>query len=99
MRGENNSLIGYAAYAFRCKNYQLTRMQTTDELYESLVKGYMESAHRKKVDLIQKAYNFACHAHEGALRPCGELNPMPLAYVEKARVTSYGKRGMKLTKK
>ena len=59
-------------------------MQTTDELYESLVKGYMESAHRKKVDLIQKAYNFACHAHEGATRPCGEpymIHPLSVAII------------------
>ena len=59
-------------------------MQTTDELYESLVKGYMESAHRKKVDLIQKAYNFACHAHEGTTRPCGEpymIHPLSVAII------------------
>jgi len=59
-------------------------MQTTEQLYEKLISGYLNSAHRKKVDLIQKAYNFANHAHEGATRVTGEpymVHPLSVAII------------------
>jgi GTP pyrophosphokinase len=59
-------------------------MLTTDELYESLIKGYLDSAHRKKVDIIQKAYNFALYAHEGSKTPTGEdymIHPLSVAII------------------
>ena len=34
-----------------------------------------------------------------ALHSCGELKEMPSAYIESAKVKSFGKRGLKLTKK
>mgnify|MGYP002853695698 FL=1 len=45
---------------------------TVDEAFERLLEGYMNSNHRKKVDIIQKAYNFALHAHQDELRQSGE---------------------------
>ena len=33
--------------------------QMIDEAYNRLLESYMNSNHRKKVDIIQKAYNFA----------------------------------------
>ena len=59
-------------------------MQTTEELYESLIKGYLDSAHRKKVDIIQKAYNFALHAHESSKNPVSEnhmIHPLSVAII------------------
>ncbi len=59
-------------------------MQTTQQLYDKLISGYLDSAHRKKVDLIQKAYNFADHAHEGATRVTGEpymVHPLSVAII------------------
>ncbi len=59
-------------------------MQTTQQLYDKLISGYLDSAHRKKVDLIQKAYNFAEHAHEGATRVTGEpymVHPLSVAII------------------
>ena len=59
-------------------------MQTAEELYESLIKGYLDSAHRKKVDIIQKAYNFALHAHEGSKTPVSEdhmIHPLSVAII------------------
>ena len=41
-------------------------------LFQQLVDSYMSSNHRKKIDIIQKAYNFAKRALEGVSRPSGE---------------------------
>ena len=50
----------------------MTEELTVDEAFKRLLEGYMNSNHRKKADVIQKAYNFALHAHQDELRPSGE---------------------------
>lgn len=40
-----------------------------EEAFQNLLEGYANSNHRKKIDVIQKAYNFASHAHRGVRRP------------------------------
>lgn len=55
-----------------------------DKAYERLLNSYMNSSHRKKVDIIQKAYNFALRAHEGQYRTSGEpyiMHPIAVATI------------------
>lgn len=42
------------------------------EAYERLVSTYLSSPHRKKVDIIEKAFKFARQAHHGVRRLSGE---------------------------
>ena len=52
--------------------------------YQRLVKTYLASPHRKKVDLIDRAYKFARQAHEGVRRISGEpyiLHPLAVAQI------------------
>ena len=46
--------------------------QLINEAFEKLLKDYLNSRHRKKVDLITKAFNFARQAHKGVRRLSGE---------------------------
>lgn len=43
-----------------------------EESFQELLQGYLNSNHRKKVDVIQKAYNFALNAHKDKQREFGE---------------------------
>ena len=43
-----------------------------NEAFEKLLNSYLASRHRKKVDLITKAFNFAKQAHKGVRRLSGE---------------------------
>ncbi|MCQ2059038.1 MAG: RelA/SpoT family protein [Bacteroidaceae bacterium] len=55
-----------------------------DEAFETLVKTYLQSPHRKKVDLITKAFNFARQAHHGVRRHSGEpyiMHPLAVAQI------------------
>ena len=40
--------------------------------FDKLMKTYLDSPHRKKVDIITKAFNFARQAHKGVRRLSGE---------------------------
>lgn len=40
--------------------------------YQNLLNGYLSSNHRKKVEIIEKAYKFAREAHKGVRRRSGE---------------------------
>ena len=50
----------------------MTNQQNIEEAFNNLLEGYLNSNHRKKIDVIQKAYNFALHAHQDEIRPSGE---------------------------
>ena len=50
----------------------MTDKEMIDKAFEQLLESYMHSSHRKKVDIIKQAYNFATRAHEGQLRESGE---------------------------
>lgn len=55
-----------------------------DDAYQELLKGYLSSNHRKKVEKIEKAYRFARRAHEGIKRRSGEpyiLHPIAVATI------------------
>ncbi len=54
--------------------------------FKELLDGYMASNHRKKVEIIERAYKFAKEAHKGIRRRSGELYIMhPIAV---ARIVS-----------
>lgn len=52
--------------------------------FQKLIDAYLASRHRKKVDIITKAFNFAKHAHKGVRRLSGEpyiLHPISVAKI------------------
>jgi GTP pyrophosphokinase len=52
--------------------------------YQRLIKSYLASPHRKKVDLIERAFKFARQAHEGVKRISGEpyiMHPLAVAQI------------------
>ena len=55
-----------------------------DEAFQRLLGTYMNSHHRKKADIITKAFNFARKAHEGVRRLSGEpyiMHPLAVAQI------------------
>ena len=55
-----------------------------NDAFERLINDYLNSRHRKKVDLITKAFNFARQAHKGVRRLSGEpyiMHPIAVAQI------------------
>lgn len=55
-----------------------------NEAFQELLDRYLESKHRKKVEIITKAFNFAKQAHKGVRRRSGEpyiLHPIAVARI------------------
>ena len=55
-----------------------------DDAFQQLIQSYLASPHRKKVELITKAFNFARHAHKGVKRLSGEpyiMHPLAVAQI------------------
>lgn len=55
-----------------------------EDAFQHLLKTYLASPHRKKVDIITKAYHFAKQAHKGVRRLSGEpyiLHPIAVAQI------------------
>ena len=55
-----------------------------NEAYDRLIGDYLKSRHRKKVDLIAKAFHFARQAHKGVRRLSGEpyiMHPIAVAQI------------------
>lgn len=67
--------------------YSLTPEQERkliDDEFADLLKGYLSSNHRKKVDIIERAFKFARSAHDGVRRRSGEpyiLHPIAVAKI------------------
>ncbi len=58
--------------------------QMVDAAFKTLLDGYLASNHRKKVEIIEKAFKFACEAHKGIRRRSGEpyiLHPIAVATI------------------
>ncbi|MCH5222255.1 MAG: bifunctional (p)ppGpp synthetase/guanosine-3',5'-bis(diphosphate) 3'-pyrophosphohydrolase [Muribaculaceae bacterium] len=54
------------------------------EAYQDLLNGYLSSNHRKKVEIIERAFNFAKQAHAGVRRRSGEpyiMHPIAVAKI------------------
>jgi len=63
---------------------QETEDRMIDEAYQRLLNGYLSSNHRKKVEIIEKAYRFARNAHQGIRRRSGEpyiMHPIAVATI------------------
>ena len=55
-----------------------------NDAFQELLDRYLESKHRKKVEIITKAFNFAKQAHKGVRRRSGEpyiLHPIAVARI------------------
>ncbi len=58
--------------------------QLINDAFQKLLDDYLSSRHRKKVDLITKAFNFARQAHKGVRRLSGEpyiMHPIAVAQI------------------
>ncbi len=58
--------------------------QLINSAFQKLLDDYLASRHRKKVDLITKAFNFARQAHKGVRRLSGEpyiMHPIAVAQI------------------
>ncbi len=70
-------------------NKDMDKMQTADEemieqAFQNLLKSYLATKHRKKVEIITKAFNFANQAHKGIKRRSGEpyiMHPLAVAQI------------------
>ena len=62
----------------------LAEEKMIDDEFQALLNDYLSSNHRKKVDLITRAFNFAREAHKGTRRRSGEpyiMHPLSVARV------------------
>ena len=58
--------------------------QLINDAFQRLLDNYLASRHRKKVDIITKAFNFARQAHRGVRRLSGEpyiMHPIAVAQI------------------
>ena len=58
--------------------------QIIEEAFQDVLRGYLQSNHRKKVEIIERAYRFAKEAHKGIRRRSGEpyiLHPIAVARI------------------
>src|SRR5574344_1896471 len=58
--------------------------EMVDNAFQHLLDTYLKSRHRKKVDIITKAFNFARQAHKGVRRLSGEpyiMHPIAVAQI------------------
>ena len=58
--------------------------EMVQKAYQRLLDTYLASPHRKKVELVNKAFNFARKAHEGVRRLSGEpyiMHPLAVAQI------------------
>ncbi len=65
-------------------NTQSREDELVEEAFQKLLKSYLSSPHRKKVDIITKAFNFARQAHKGVKRLSGEpyiMHPLAVAQI------------------
>ncbi len=62
----------------------MTDKEMVEEAFERLLQSYINSNHRKKIDIIKQAYNFAMRAHEGQHRDSGYpymMHPIAVATI------------------
>ncbi|MEG1188553.1 MAG: HD domain-containing protein, partial [Bacteroidales bacterium] len=62
----------------------LTDDQLIENEFNALLDDYLNSNHRKKVEIIQRAFHFANEAHKGIKRRSGEpyiLHPLAVARI------------------
>lgn len=65
-------------------NKEQVENKMVDDAFHHLLNCYLASRHRKKVDIIEKAFNFARQAHKGVKRLSGEpyiMHPIAVAQI------------------
>ncbi len=68
----------------RDKDREQTEEQMVNKAFKHLLETYMASPHRKKEEIITKAFNFAREAHKGVRRLSGEpyiMHPIAVAQI------------------
>lgn len=66
------------------KEREAADTKMVDDAFKHLLDSYLASPHRKKVDIITKAFNFARQAHKGVRRLSGEpyiMHPIAVAQI------------------
>ena len=66
------------------KEREAADAKMVDDAFRHLLDSYLASRHRKKVDIITKAFNFARQAHKGVRRLSGEpyiMHPIAVAQI------------------
>jgi len=64
--------------------------QMVESAFHELMSAYLASNHRKKVEKIEQAFRFACHAHEGGRCRSGEPYIMHCIAVAKIMISELG---------
>lgn len=63
---------------------EISENQIIDQAFQELLNDYLATKHRKRVEIITKAFNFANQAHKGIKRRSGEpyiLHPIAVAKI------------------
>ena len=66
------------------KQKEASEAKMIDDAFQHLLNTYLATRHRKKVDIITKAFNFARQAHKGVRRLSGEpyiMHPIAVAQI------------------
>ncbi len=66
------------------KNEQMTDEEMIEKAFQELLNDYLATRHRKRVEIITKAFNFANQAHKGIKRQSGEpyiMHPIAVAKI------------------
>ena len=66
------------------ENKTIDEESLINKAFQELLDTYLASQHRKKVELITKAFNFARQAHKGVRRHSGEpyiMHPLAVAHI------------------
>ena len=62
----------------------LSDEQLNEQEFQALLNDYLNSNHRKKVEIIERAFHFANEAHKGIKRRSGEpyiMHPLAVARI------------------
>lgn len=65
-------------------NKEAAEEEMISEAFQDLIKAYLETKHRKRIEIITKAFNFAKQAHKGVKRRSGEpyiMHPLAVAKI------------------
>ena len=63
---------------------EMSDEEMIDQSFQELLNDYLATKHRKRVEIITKAFNFANQAHKGVKRQSGEpyiMHPLAVAKI------------------
>lgn len=63
---------------------EMSDEEMIDQSFQELLNDYLATKHRKRVEVITKAFNFANQAHKGVKRQSGEpyiMHPLAVAKI------------------